>query len=55
MAEEKATKQEANYRNGHGEQLCQNCTMFVEPEGCTSVKGYIDRLALCDYFEKKDA
>jgi hypothetical protein len=53
MSEEKDSKETANYRypKGSTEKICDNCSMFVEPEGCTSVEGYIDRLATCDYFE----
>jgi hypothetical protein len=52
--DEKSTKAEAKYRNGHGSKICENCTMFVPDEReCTSVEGYIDPLALCDYFERK--
>jgi hypothetical protein len=53
---EKDSKETANYRMPPGgtDKICQNCTMFVEPDGCTSVKGYIDPLAVCDYFEMKD-
>ena len=49
----KSTKEETNYRypDGATSKICDNCTMFVEPESCTSVEGYIDRVAVCDLFE----
>lgn len=52
----KATKADTNYRypKGGTDKICDNCTMFVEPDGCTSVSGYIDPLAVCDLFEMKD-
>ena len=49
----KSTKEVANYRypKDATNRICGNCSMFIEPEGCTAVEGYIDRLAVCDYFE----
>lgn len=56
MARGKSTKSVANYRypKEATDQICDNCSMFIEPDGCTSVEGYIDRLAVCDYFEFAD-
>lgn len=31
--------------------ICGNCSMFVEPDKCTAVEGYIDPLAVCKLFE----
>ncbi len=49
----KETKEEANYRKGRPDYKCSLCTMFRDPHGCTTVKGIIDRRAVCDYFEPK--
>jgi hypothetical protein len=49
---QKATKAEAHYRPGNSNRRCEICTMFVEPDQCTAVKGEISPGALCDYFER---
>jgi hypothetical protein len=51
---DKKVKAEVSYRNGHGDKLCMNCTMYNEPgRSCSAVQGYIAKLALCDLFKKK--
>jgi len=50
----KATKEQAHYRLGTAGQHCAQCTMFVRPDGCTSVQGKISPWAVCDFFKKKE-
>lgn len=52
---DKDSKDEANYRDGHGERRCANCTMFRPPASCTAVEGKIIPSGLCDYFKRKSA
>lgn len=49
----KASKFEANYRDGKGDKRCENCTMFRPPSGCTAVQGTIREDMLCDFFNPK--
>jgi hypothetical protein len=51
----KLTKAEVNYRKAEVlGRACGRCTMFLAPESCTLVKGYILRSFVCDRFEPKD-
>jgi hypothetical protein len=49
----KATKEQANYRDGTDERHCSICTMFRPPASCSSVEGEIAPQKLCDYFKRK--
>ena len=53
LNEEKSTKQVAHYQdhphNGH---ICENCTMWRPPQGCSAVKGIINPNGWCDYFKR---
>ena len=57
---EKITKAEAQYRLGTQKRRCSMCTMFEEalvantPSSCTKLRGSIDPIYVCDYFERKD-
>jgi len=53
VSRNKASKEEANYRQGYAEKHCEICTMFRKPDQCTAVKGKISPTALCDYFKRK--
>ena len=48
----KASKEEANYREGTKDKQCSQCTMFRPPDMCTAVKGDISPNDLCDYFKR---
>ena len=50
----KVSKAEANYRPGSDDTRCSLCTMFLPPDGCTSVEGGIRAEDLCDFFERKE-
>jgi len=45
-------KDEARYREGEGTRRCANCSMYVEPNRCTLVKGPISPQGLCNYFQR---
>lgn len=49
----KATKAEADYRDGTPEEHCGKCTMFRQPKSCTAVEGVIRYSGVCDYFKSK--
>lgn len=50
---EKVSKSEANYKNFHFTKNCVYCSMFVNPNACTLVKGTIAKVGTCKYWEKK--
>lgn len=41
-------KAEVNYRRSEGEEACQTCMHFREPEQCELVRGVISAGAVCD-------
>ena len=49
----KTSKTEADYREGHKNFNCGECTMFQSPSGCTLVQGKISPNDVCDYFRHK--
>jgi hypothetical protein len=49
----KETKKDAGYREGRKDYKCALCTMFRPPHQCTTVKGWISPLDVCNYFEPK--
>ena len=49
----KEAKEEVDYREGHGEKRCGECTMFEGPRGCMAVDGDIAPDGLCDLFKAK--
>lgn len=53
----KLSKAYAKYRdNPNGQQCCRKCTMFRQPQSCTTVNGKILPTGWCTYYEpKKDA
>lgn len=56
---ESAEKDEVNYRQGDGDEVCGMCTMFVAgddgvPDRCTAVRGEIEADMVCDLFELND-
>lgn len=52
----KSTKTEAEYTDfGTPQRHCAICTMFVEPQACTTVHGKISPLGWCRYFERERA
>lgn len=55
MADQKKPKGEVHYRNGWGSNYCAVCTMYVKPNQCTAVDGYIAPYAYCDLFEKENS
>jgi hypothetical protein len=55
IKEEKDSKQEANYQDSpRGDEYCEDCTMWREPNGCTAVEGKISPEGWCSYFEEKE-
>lgn len=55
IKEEKCSKEEANYQDKpKGEQYCEDCTMWREPNGCTAVEGVISPKGWCSYFEEEE-
>ena len=46
-------KDDADYREGEGEQRCENCSNFRAPYGCTVLDSKVRPEMLCDYFEMK--
>ncbi len=55
--EEKSAKSTAGYINEpKGNEKCSNCTMWVEPNACTAVKGKICPDGWCKIhkYDKKD-
>jgi hypothetical protein len=55
IKEEKDSKQEANYQDSpKGDEYCEDCTMWREPNGCTAVEGKISPKGWCSYFEEKE-
>jgi hypothetical protein len=55
--EAKASKESVDYQdNPKGKAKCSNCTMWVEPNACTAVKGKICPDGWCKLhkYEKKD-
>lgn len=49
------TKDKADYEsNGIKKDFCDECKMFVEPDHCTLVLGFIRRKGHCKYFERKN-
>lgn len=52
--EEKVSKSTADYQNNpKGNQRCNQCTMWREPNQCTAVRGKIAADGWCKYYEKK--
>lgn len=45
---------EVHYRPGSSDLNCNQCAMFIAPNGCLSVKGLVSMGAFCDLFERKD-
>lgn len=55
IKEEKSSKEEANYQGKpKGDQYCEDCTMWREPNKCTAVEGVISPKGWCSYFEEKE-
>lgn len=50
---EKASKEQAHYRDGTPKEHCGRCSMFRPPKSCTAVDGVIRYSGVCDYFEQK--
>lgn len=51
--EEKASKAVAKYQNEpKGSEKCSNCNMWIEPNGCTSVKGKISPDGWCKWYSR---
>lgn len=49
------SKKEANFRHaGYVHKRCATCTMFVVPDRCTLVRGFIGPMAVCDYWEDEE-
>lgn len=57
MVSDKVSKEHAEYRGSpNGQQSCGRCTMFRQPDKCTTVAGKISPAGWCKYYEaKKDA
>lgn len=50
----KVSKDYASYRSSpNGPQCCAKCTMFRQPQSCTTVNGKISPAGYCKYYEKK--
>lgn len=47
----KATKKEAEYETFAVKEQCQDCSMFITPDGCTAVEGKIDPEGHCKYWK----
>lgn len=55
IKEEKCSKEEANYQGKpKGDQYCEDCTMWREPNKCTAVEGVISPKGWCSYFEEEE-
>jgi hypothetical protein len=62
MPTDKASKEHAEYRLGHDDDRCYNCTMYVptvikniwDAASCTAVEGEISPHGLCNYFEREN-
>lgn len=46
-------KSQAGYINEAIRELCENCSMFRNPDSCTLVRGTINKTGHCDYYESK--
>lgn len=50
--EEKASKKTAKYQDEpKGKEKCSNCSMWVSPNKCTSVRGVISPNGWCKWWE----
>ena len=49
----KISKIEANYIDKSKNKHCDECKMFIRPNGCTLVVGFIYPLGHCRYWEAK--
>lgn len=53
MADDKKTKAEAEYGEGHKDAHCGICRHFEPPKSCAVVAGEIHRDMWCRYFKRK--
>jgi hypothetical protein len=53
LAAEKIPRRSAGYVDcGDENRICAICRMFREPNGCSTVSGFISRTGSCRFFDK---